>query len=70
MGKEYDSGGYEGNDDFTPNKIFIRHSKQLYYSMGKLFEDIVLKMTQLVKNPKTPYRKKLEKILEMYNLEQ
>lgn len=70
MGKEYDGGGYEGNDDFTPNKILIRYSKQLYYSMGKQFEDVVLKLIKLVKNPKTPYRKELEKLLETYNWEQ
>ena len=66
MGKEYDAGGYAINKEFTSNKILIRYTKQLYYSLGKQFDDVVLKLKSLIENPKTPYRKDLEKILNKY----
>lgn len=64
MGKEYDAGGYQINEEFTANKILIRYSKQLYYSMGKQYEDVLTKLKKLVQNQKTPYRKEIEKIIE------
>lgn len=67
MGKEYDGGGYEGNKNFITNKILIRYLKQLYYSKGKQLEEVRTKLQNLAQNPKTPYRKEIQKIIEMYN---
>lgn len=67
MGKEYDGGGYEIEEDFTADKILIRYTKQLYYSMGKQFEEVVSKLTKLVQNPNTPNRKELQKIIDTYD---
>ncbi|MBD5403065.1 hypothetical protein HDR58_09790 [bacterium] len=69
MGKEYDGGGYEIDEEFTSNKILIRYSKQLYYSMGKQFKDVVMKLENLVQNPKTPYRNEIQKLLDTYDWE-
>lgn len=66
MGKEYDGGGYEANDNFTGNKELIRLEKQLYYSMGKQYDEVLSKLKNLVQNPKTLYRKELQQIIEMY----
>lgn len=66
MGKEYDGGGYQVNEDFTADKVLIRYSKQLYYSMGKQFEDVVLKLAKLVQTQNTPYKKEIEKMMDMY----
>ena len=66
MGKKYDIGGYKKKKGFLTDKVALRYAKRLFRAKGKDFDNLVKHLKELINNPKTPHRDKIEQALNLF----
>lgn len=70
-GKLYDIGGCLKMPGFIKDKVVLKYFKKLMHrTPGKDLETFIKNLKQKVQNPKLPHRNKIQKALELFELEQ
>ena len=65
-GKFYDAGGFVKAFNFIPDKVTFKYFKKLMYRSDKELIPFLKNLQELVKNPKTPHREKIQKTIELF----